>query len=362
MTVSISGTGGITFDDSSVQNTAATGFGFKNRIINGAMVIDQRNAGAAISSGYVVDRFNSANSTDGVYTIQQVSDAPAGFNYSAKLTVTTADASLAAGQFSSFFQVIEGYNLADLSWGTANAQTVTLSFWVKSNLTGAFGGSLRGASSTRSFPFTYTISVANTWEQKSVTIVGCPDGTWGIINDVGVQVFLSIGTGSTLSGTAGAWASASYRSATGATNVLATIGNTIQWTGVQLEKGSTATSFDYRPYGTEEALCQRYYTKFTALTAGDKMLAVGYQTSTTGSAFAMQYPVAMRSEPTCSILSLASTDSVNYDADLTLTSISSGYNSGQIRVSHSAVGAQFRPCSIYKKTSTAGYIDLTAEL
>jgi hypothetical protein len=237
--------------------------GFKNRIINGAMTIDQRNAGAAVTSSgstvYAVDRFAADNSTDAVYTVQQVTDAPSGFISSAKVTVTTADASIGASQVSSFYQAIEGYNLADLGWGTASAQTVTMSFWVKSSLTGTFGGALRGAASTRSYPFTYTISAANTWEQKVITIVGETTGTWNNTNGVGVQVLFGLAVGSTFSGTPGAWASASLRSATGATNILSTLSATWFITGVQLEKGSVATPFEFRSIGQELALCERYY-------------------------------------------------------------------------------------------------------
>jgi hypothetical protein len=160
-----------------------------------------------------------------------------------------------------FFQVIEGYNMADLAWGTASAATVTLSFWVRSSVTGTFGGALLNGAANRSYPFTYTISSANTWTQASVTIAGDTTGTWATDNTQGVYVQFGFGVGATYSGTAGAWAGAYYASATGATSVVGTNGATFYITGVQLEKGSTATSFDYRPYGTELALCQRYFEK-----------------------------------------------------------------------------------------------------
>jgi hypothetical protein len=136
---------------------------------------------------------------------------------------------------------------------------VTLSFWVRSSLTGTFGGSFRNSASNRSYPISYTISSANTWEQKSVTVAGDTSGTWLTTNGIGILLFLSLGSGSTYSGTSGSWSGSTYTSATGATSVVGTNGATFYITGVQLEKGSTATSFDYRPYGTELALCQRYY-------------------------------------------------------------------------------------------------------
>ena len=237
--------------------------GFKNRIINGAMVIDQRNAGASVTpSGvqYINDRWAAYEDTDGTMTFQQSSTVPAGFLKSIVATTTSADSSLGATQRVIFLQRIEGFNVADLNWGTANAQTVTLSFWVRSSLTGTFGGSL-GNVGTRSYPFTYTISAANTFEYKTITIAGDTTGTWDSTNGSGIQVCFGLGVGTTYSGTANAWAAADYNSATGATSVIGTNGATWYLTGVQLEKGSTATSFDYRPYGTELALCQRYFYK-----------------------------------------------------------------------------------------------------
>jgi hypothetical protein len=175
------------------------------------------------------------------------------------MTTTTADASLGATQSVQLIQRIEGFNTSDLMWGTASAQPVTLSFWVRSSLTGTFGGSLRNSATNRSYPFNYTISVANTWEQKSVTVAGDTSGTWLTTNGVGIAVTFALGAGADRSGTAGAWNSNNNASATGAVSVIGTLSATWYVTGVQLEKGSTATSFDYRPYGTELQLCQRYY-------------------------------------------------------------------------------------------------------
>jgi hypothetical protein len=238
--------------------------GFKNRIINGAMMIDQRNAGASVTaSNYnLVDRWAYAASQSSKFSAQQSTTAPSGFINS--LIMTTASAvTIGAGDIFNINQPIEGLNISDLGWGTASAQTVTLSFWVRSSLTGTFGGSLSNSAVNRSYPFTYTVSSANTFEYKTITITGDTSGTWLTTNGVGIRLFFSLGTGSTYSGTAGAWAGADYRSSTGATSVVGTNGATFYITGVQLEKGSTATSFDYRPYGTELALCQRYYETST---------------------------------------------------------------------------------------------------
>ena len=262
MTTIINGSSpSITFSDGSAQTSATRPF--QNRIINGAMTIDQRNAGAskAIATGvdsFTLDRWYFNNQTDGAFTVQQSSTAPVGFSNSLLLTVTTQDSSLAAGQYCFMQQGIEGFNVADLGWGTADAKTITMSFWVRSSLTGTFGGSLRNNDSNRSYPFTYTISVADTFEYKTITIAGDTTGTWLKDNRSGIQLEMGIGVGSTFSGTAGAWAASNFLSATGATNILNTNGATWYLTGFQLEVGSTATSFDYRPYGTEFDMCRRY--------------------------------------------------------------------------------------------------------
>lgn len=258
------GTGNIT---PSYLSTQSQYTGFKNRIINGAMVIDQRNAGASVSASsanavtYTLDRWFYYATQASKFTIQQNAASvtpPVGFvNY---LGVTSSSAySVGSGDLFIISQRIEGLNISDLAWGTANAQTVTLSFRVYSSLTGTFGGSVKNSAGNRSYPFTYTISSANTWETKTVTIAGDTTGTWLTTNGIGIDLNFGLGVGSSTSAAAGAWAAGNYVSATGATSVVGTNGATFYITGVQLEKGSTATSFDYRPYGTELQLCQRYY-------------------------------------------------------------------------------------------------------
>jgi hypothetical protein len=244
---------------------APNSFGFKNRIINGAMVIDQRNAGASVSTAsgsfaYTLDRFRIDYTQTSKYTVQQNAGSvtpPTGFANYFGATSASAYSVTSTDQFS-ITQFIEGYNIADLAWGIASAATVTLSFWVYSSLTGTFGGAITNIS-VRSYPFTYSIPTANTWTKISVTIAGDTSGTWVTTNARALAVYFNLGSGSTNSGTAGSWSSGGYVSATGATSVVGTNGATFYVTGLQLEKGSTATSFDYRPYGTELALCQRYY-------------------------------------------------------------------------------------------------------
>ena len=238
-------------------------YGFKNRIINGNMMVWQRGTtfNAPADGDYNADRWQYGANQSGKVNIAQSSSAPSGFSYSALVT-STSSYSIGASDLFRYTQRIEGFNTADLAFGTASASTVTLSFWVMSSLTGTFGGSLQNNNGDRSYPFTYTINSANTWEYETITIAGDTTGTWvGATNGNGLQLNFSLGAGSSRIGTAGAWAAAGYYGATGQTNLVATNAATWQIVGVQLEKGSTATSFDYRPYGTELQLCMRYYEK-----------------------------------------------------------------------------------------------------
>jgi len=299
MTMVISGSDGVTFPDSTNQFSGGA-FSFKNRIINGDMRIDQRNAGAAVtaSGSFPVDRFIVLNTTDGAFSAQQDSSAPAGFTNSVKITTTTADGTLTAAQNLNFAQRIEGTNVADLSFGTANAKTVTLSFWVRSSLTGTFGGSLRNSANDRSYAFSYSISVADTWEQKTVTIAGDTSGTWLTTTGVGVIVTWGLGAGPDRSGTANSWAGANYVAPTGAVSVIGTLNATWYVTGVQLEVGSVATPFERRPYGTELALCQRYCYQAVGRDIGSTnsdWSGGGFSASTTFSVTPINVPVTMRS-------------------------------------------------------------------
>jgi hypothetical protein len=244
--------------------------GATNRIINGNMVIDQRNAGASVTptvdAQYTLDRWGTGLSAASKFSVQQNAGSvtpPAGFsNY---LGVTSlAATSLGATDYFLQYQKVEGYNAADLDFGKSTAKTITISFWIRSSLTGTFGASILNSAANRCYPFSYTISAANTWEQKSVTIAGDTTGTWLTTNGTGLQIVFSLGVGSTYSGTANAWTSSSFIfQPTGSTSVVGTNGATWYVTGVQLEVGSTATAFQFRQYGQELALCQRYYEKET---------------------------------------------------------------------------------------------------
>jgi hypothetical protein len=271
--------------------------GMRNRIINGAMVIDQRNNGASVTPNltYTLDRWKTGNTQTSKFTVQQNAGSvtpPAGFSNYLGVTSSSAYSVTSTDEFT-VFQPIEGFNFSDIAWGTANAQTVTVSFWVRSSLTGTFGGALNNSALNRVYPFSYTVSSANTWEYKTVTIAGDTTGTWvGATNGVGVYVQFGLGAGSNNSKTAGSWQAGYASSATGATSVVGTNGATFYITGVQLEKGSTATSFDYRPYGTELALCQRYFQTINAFS--------GTANATTNLHIKGQYWMPMRGTPSIS--------------------------------------------------------------
>jgi hypothetical protein len=371
MPVSISGTNGVTFPDNSLQAAAASPFGLKNRIINGDMVIDQRNAGASGTAigGYTVDRWAYIASTSSKLTWQQNAGSvtpPAGFtNY---LGVTSSSAySVPAGEVYVLQQPIEGFNIADLAWGTANAQTVTLSFWARSSLTGTFGGVLINNASNRSYPFTYTISSANTWEKETITIAGDTTGTWLTNNGCGILLRFSLGSGSTFSGTAGSWSANNFYSATGATSVVGTNGATFYITGVQLERNTTATPFEWIPYGLELALCQRYFEKsFAVNTAPVTNLGAGTGESfltcnpTVGNGYSTNifFRVTKRTTPTSVILYNRSVASNTF---MWYTSGGSTANGGIIEaLGENSFALQYPGGTTY--TITTGHWTASAEL
>ena len=269
----------------------------KNRIINGAMVIDQRNAGATVTpnNSYTLDRWFALNSQTSKFAVQQnANSATPPIGFTKFLGVQSSSAySVLTGDYFSVGQRIEGFNIADLGWGTANAKTITLSFQVQSSLTGTFGGSLRNGAGNRSYPFTYTISSASTWTSISITIAGDTTGTWSTDNSTGIEVDFGLGAGSTYSGTAGSWSAGNYVTATGAVSVVGTNGATFYITGVQLEVGSSATGFEYVNYQTSLANCQRYTQVLTAMALGRTANA-----STCGASF--MAPVVFRTTPTAS--------------------------------------------------------------
>jgi hypothetical protein len=312
----------------------------------------------------MLDRYSINVSQASKLTQQQNAGSvtpPAGFSKYMGFTSSSAY-SVLTGDYFAFFQSIEGFNFADMAWGTASAATVTLSFWVRSSLTGAFGGSLRNSAADRSYPFSYTISAANTWEQKTITIAGDTSGTWiGATNGTGVIVGFSLGCGSTFNGTVNAWSAGNYLQSSGATSVVGTSGATFYVTGVQLEKGSTATSFDYRPYGTELALCQRYYIRWTGSTNSGWPLTYGFAISTVNCRVAIPLNIPMRSTPTASFARLNWNDgaggfTITLSANLSSSTVVSTQfaTTGLTAYRSGALGSD--------GTSPAGYYDADSEL
>ena len=277
----------------------ASPFAMRNKIINGAMEIDQRNAGASVTptdGAYTLDRWKFRVSQTSKLTVQKnagsVTPAAGLPNY---LGVTSSSAySVNSTDYFVFTQEIEGFNFADLNFGTANAKTVTLSFWVRSSLTGTFSVTLRNNAANRSYPVTYTISSSNTWEQKTITIPGDTSGTWvGATNGIGASVIFNLGCGSTFNGTSGSWQGGNYTSVSGATSVVGTNGATFYLTGVQLEVGSVATPFERRLYNQELAMCYRYFYK-----KDPGYYGVIVSGSDTYRHFNESFPVTMRATPT----------------------------------------------------------------
>jgi len=283
----------------------------KNLIINGAMRIDQRNSGSAVtinttSNTYTLDRWMASGVvSDGVFTVVQSTEAPAGFNQSTKITVTTADASIGSTESYVFGQFIEGNNVAHLNWGTSNAKTVTLSFWIRSSVTGTFSGVIHNSDVNKCYPFTYTISTADTWEKQTVTVDGDTSGTWLSDTGRGIVVRFSLGVGSSLLNTAGAWASSTALGATGETQLISTLNATLYITGVQLEVGESATEFEHRLLTLEQQLCYRYFYASEGYYGNSSYQHSAYNTYIGLSVAASRwlwadfhFPVPMRATPT----------------------------------------------------------------
>ena len=306
MSVAINGTNGITYNDGSLQPSAPVG---KNLIINGDMMIDQRNAGASNTLvGTSTSHSTSAMMTDrwqlflhgitNAQTYQQVTDAPAGFYHSLKITNNSTTQSVGAANALTPRQKIEGLNTAHLNWGTSDAQTITISFWVKASVTGTYPVSVGNSAFDRAYVSTYTVSSANTWEKKTVTIPGDTSGTWLTNSSLGINVMFSLDSGTNFDTTANEWVSGNKRSISSNVHFVANASATWQITGVQIEANTTATPFEHLQYGQQLALCQRY---FQVIGGGKSSAAIfGGDASSTSSVYT-HIPLSggsMRSSPT----------------------------------------------------------------
>lgn len=306
-------------------------FGFRNRIINGDCRIDQRNSGsssALASAVYSLDRYMGFFSSSGTATVQRSSTAPTGFVNSLLVTVGTADSSVAAGDYAEIEQRIEGFNVADLGFGTANAQTITLSFWVRSSVTGTYCVNFRNNGNNRAYVVNYTISAANTWEYKTVTITGDTSGTWTTDNSSGLIIGFCLMVGSTFQQAAGSWGSTSFGfGSSSQTNLMATSGATFYITGVQLEAGSVATPFERRDYGRELIMCQRYYFRNHNNGITYAGFGIGRAYSTTEGTAAVYMPVPMRASPT---IGRSAFTGSNWDYSITAINIQAATGSNQL--------------------------------
>ena len=310
----------------------------RNVIINGAMQIAQRGTsvtGITATGYYTVDRFDIQNGNLGTWTASQESDAPtgSGFRKSAKLLCTTADSSLAAGDFLTFRQRIEGQNLQKFAKGTASAKPFTISFWVKSNVTGTYIVNLLDGDNSRSVSASYSISASATWEKKTITFPADTTGAFDNDNGASMNVVFWLATGSTFSsGTLNtSWESTvTANRAVGQTNLASATNNYWQITGVQLEAGAVATPFEFEDYSTTLAKCQRYYYKAQSTTAGNR-ISVGYNRSTTISEQLITFPVTMRTAPSALEQSGTAGDySVLHGATATNCSVVPSFNSAEI--------------------------------
>ena len=326
----------ITLDASTnatVAGTLAMGSSFKrNRIINGDMVVDQRNAGASVTLNdaiFPVDRFRGTANITGKCTAQQSTTAPANFINSLLITSSSAY-TLASTDILTLAQIIEGYNIADFAWGTADAKTITLSFWVRSSLTGTFGGVIRNSAGNRSYAFTYSISTANTWTSISIPIPGDTSGTWLTTNGAGLFLFFSLGVGTTYTAPSGGnntWASANYQAAYGTVNLVNTNGATFYITGVQLEVGSVATPYERQIYSDQLAQCQRYYQLVYATIRLQVTSGASYWTQA-------NMLVSMRATPTAT-----ATSTYEFRANLgSVTAAAAGVNAVQLQTTATGSG------------------------
>jgi hypothetical protein len=380
MTVIINGTAGITSPGGDTSTSLATngltigstalGAGnatrFKNRIINGNMAIDQRNNGGTFAgAGFgTVDRFAVQQSVINKLTFQQNAGSvtpPTGFKNYLGATTTTAFA-IGSSDYYFFYQPIEGFNTYDLAFGTADAKTVNLSFWVRSSLTGTFSGSLRnGTSPTRSYPFSYTISSANTWTQISVTIAGDTSGDWLTTNATGITVTFCLGSGSTRLSTANSWQTGDFDGVTGTTSVVGTSDATFYVTGLQLEVGSSATGFEYVDYGTQLEMCQRYYAKMISSTA-IASFGSGYVNGSTQALYYIKYPTTMRASPTFSYSSLAIDSQPAAPAVTSAGTTYAGTDTLSIVLNASGGGLTAGQATTLRGTTTTSFVDFSAEL
>lgn len=342
---------------------------YRNLIINGAMQVAQRGTSTAsitASSYNTADRWRFSNSsTMGTWTQSVENDAPtgSGFRKSLKMLVTTADASPAAGDYVFINQKLEGQNLQQIKKGTAAAEQLTASFWVKSNVTGTYVLEIFDNDNSRHTTKSYTINASGVWEYKTITFAADTTGALDNDNASSLELYFSLGAGSnyTSGSLATSWATYSAANeAPGQVNVASATNNYWQITGVQLEVGDTATPFEFKKYADDLRECQRYYWRVTNLSA-TTIIASGWALNTTVGAFPIKHPVIMRTAPTsCDFSNLKMGDSVNPAVSGTTITLYLGSEYAvQAELSGGSGLTQHRP---YGLRTDSGYFGLSAEL
>ena len=342
--------------------------GRRNLVFNGGMQIHQRTGTITLGTGLTttLDRMTFYKSHAGTNTVEQSTDTPVGFSNSLKFTTTVADSSVAATDRVAMIYRMEGLDAAKLEFGTSNAQTINISFYVKSSITGTHGGAVGNGSDNRAYPFTYTISSANTWERKSITVAGDTTGTWATNNARSLQVCWGLGVGATFSGTAGAWEAADRNSATGATTgVLTTANATWFITGIQIEIGSSASDFEHRSFAEELALCKRYYQVV-------RQGIMGTCGATNGTCYWWyEFPVEMRASPSISCTTTAYRYGDMVSIGVAMSSITvnaSGYRSEKTGMWYvtgtkdSGSPVQYRTQLLEPQSASHGNFQFSAEL
>ena len=319
----------------------------KNLVDNGAMAVDQRNTGSAVTPTnagltFGPDRWMMYKNTAATFTIGQDTEAPEGFAYSLKVTNTGTDSSISATDRALIVHRMEGNKIRFLDLGSSTAKQVTLSFYVRSSITGTHGGAIRNHDSNqRNYPFTYTISSANTWERKTITLTLDTSGTWPTDNTLCLQIQFGLGVGTDFSATAGAWGDGDKNSATGATTaMLSTASATWYVTGVQLEVGSTATAFEHLPYADDLKRCLRYYYRYRKTIAYGMYVTIRTWSATNGDGI-HSFPVPMRAAPTLEIDKTVNSTNFAYNLSvIAITEVESpNFNSAGIRCTSSQSNA-----------------------
>ena len=374
--------GNVSMDVMQTSDGASLGAGnasiMKNRLINGACVIDQRNAGASVTpSGapiiqYTLDRWCLSIAQSSKLSVQQNAGSvtpPAGFTNYLGVTSTSAFTPASTDYFQ-LIQNIEGFNIADLGWGTSAAKTVTLSFWVYSSLTGQFGGTIRNSPNfTYTYPFSFTISSANTWQQVNITIVGpnASQGVWNTTNTTGLQLVFDMGCGSTFLSTANSWQAGTFAGVTGDTKIVGTSGATFYITGCQLERGSSATGYEYVNYQTSLANCQRYCYTFVGAGGYSSMPLVGFvQASGNTARLETTFPVTMRTAPSlttpaANTIIIQGPSGTNYTPTVLALTTSSAQTQSAF-VDATVSGQANYSCVVFDNNSTASKFIFSAEL